>query len=906
MKLYLLLLFECFVFSLFGQYTIEGNVSNHLNEPLIGATIVLLESADSTMVAFSLTNTEGGFEIGDLEQGDYILQVSYIGHQIYSQRIDFDWAQKVFHYPNIIMIESTEVLQEITIAAEHIPMGIRGDTISYNAAAFKTRPNATVEDLLKKLPGIEVERNGNIKAQGEDVENVLVDGKEFFGSDPQMATKNLEAESVDKVEVFDKQSAMAEFTGIDDGMEEKTINLKLKEDFKKGGFGNVEVAAGTDDRYNGKINYFRFSPTSQASIIGARNNLNMETFSINDRIDFLGGIGNVMSSGGISISNYRGKSDGLNTSTSLGANFNYDISSKLKFISHFLQRRLENDLDQTTTSFGFVDRFDYSSQDTLFSNGNDLVNQINTKLTYKLSPFFNLILTNNVDWDEANNDHFETSYLTRTNVDQGFSLTDLSSNNKNVNFLSRALLKSKFDTDGRNLVTYLSYQRTKDDDSDFINNMNEVVNNMIDLNQQQIYESVKNEFDASLRYTEPIGTKMFLGLSYNINANQEDPFRDFYNLINEDYILDEINSKGYIKNYLHHLTGISLRRNRKKLKWQLGLSGQVLNLDGEIDGVENAISGTYKYLLPYANIDYRLKGGKEISLNYNANVVAPTIHQLLPLSNNAYSNFYFIGNPELVPEYRNELRLRFSLYDNFNFTNLWIHLNLSTSKNRIVNKTFIDENLFQIVEPVNANRHNSMRAYLNFSKPFKALKINYRIRGSINLSDYDSFINDQESQVKDNNYNFRLSINNRNTDLFNIESGIDLNYNTRAYGINPDFNQNYFNTDYFLDFDFYISDTWTLSSEFTYRKYSNESFADSQDYKLWSASISKSILDNKLEFKASVFDILKENIGYRRYGDTNAIYESFYNNLQQYFMLGITYKIGNGKKDKGVIMDFDN
>ncbi|MBT8234543.1 MAG: outer membrane beta-barrel family protein, partial [Bacteroidia bacterium] len=316
--------------------------------------------------------------------------------------------------------------------------------------------------------------------------------------------------------------------------------------------------------------------------------------------------------------------------------------------------------------------------------------------------------------------------------------------------------------------------------------------------------------------------------------------------------------------------------------------------------------GTYKYLLPYANIDYRLKGGKEISLNYNANVVAPTIHQLLPLSNNAYSNFYFIGNPELVPEYRNELRLRFSLYDNFNFTNLWIHLNLSTSKNRIVNKTFIDENLFQIVEPVNANRHNSMRAYLNFSKPFKALKINYRIRGSINLSDYDSFINDQESQVKDNNYNFRLSINNRNTDLFNIESGIDLNYNTRAYGINPDFNQNYFNTDYFLDFDFYISDTWTLSSEFTYRKYSNESFADSQDYKLWSASISKSILDNKLEFKASVFDILKENIGYRRYGDTNAIYESFYNNLQQYFMLGITYKIGNGKKDKGVIMDFDN
>ncbi len=271
----------------FGQTDITGKVWNEKEEPLFGATIVLLTQEDSTMISFALTDDKGRFRMDNVKKGEYFLQASFIAHESYSNKLSEDWSNRSLDLGIITLAESTELLQEVTVKAEHIPMGIKGDTISYNANAFKTRPNASVEDLLKKLPGIEVERNGNIKAQGEDVENVLVDGKEFFGKDPTMATKNLSAEAVDRVEVFDKRSEIAEFTGVDDGDEEKTINLKLKEDHKKGGFGNANLAGGTEDSYDAKLNYFRFSPAMQASVILSANKINEETFTINDRIEFI-------------------------------------------------------------------------------------------------------------------------------------------------------------------------------------------------------------------------------------------------------------------------------------------------------------------------------------------------------------------------------------------------------------------------------------------------------------------------------------------------------------------------------------------------------------------------------------------------------------------------------------------
>jgi len=238
--------------SLLSQHIVEGRILDDVDEALVGATVVFLDSEDSSMVSFAISDNVGAFMLEVDELGSYVMQVSFVAYSSIQVPVEIQEGKST-QLGSFRLAPSSEVLQEVTIKAEHIPMGVIGDTISYNAAAFKTKPGATVEDLLKKLPGVEVGRDGSIKAMGENVQNVLVDGKEFFGDDPKIATKNLEAEAVDKVQVFDKKSEIAEFTGIDDGEEEKTINLKLKEEYKNGGFGNASLSGGTESIYDGKF-----------------------------------------------------------------------------------------------------------------------------------------------------------------------------------------------------------------------------------------------------------------------------------------------------------------------------------------------------------------------------------------------------------------------------------------------------------------------------------------------------------------------------------------------------------------------------------------------------------------------------------------------------------------------------
>ncbi|MDH3243561.1 MAG: TonB-dependent receptor, partial [Saprospiraceae bacterium] len=232
----------------YRNVSIGGQVLDSLECPMISATVVLLQAADSVISSFSITDAQGQFEMKRVNPGDYVLQISYVGYQSYSDSLLVDGEIEKIDIGAINMKTLTSALDEVVVNADRIPMMIKKDTIVYNADAFKTQPNDRVEDLLRKLPGMEVEADGTIKAQGEEVRQVLVDGKEFFGRDPQIATKNLPAAAVQNVEVFDKKSEMAEFTGIDDGQEEKAINLELKEEHKKGVFGSLSAGYGTEDR----------------------------------------------------------------------------------------------------------------------------------------------------------------------------------------------------------------------------------------------------------------------------------------------------------------------------------------------------------------------------------------------------------------------------------------------------------------------------------------------------------------------------------------------------------------------------------------------------------------------------------------------------------------------------------
>src|SRR6187399_2158136 len=301
--------------------TIKGVVFDTIAKQSVpAATITALQAKDSSLVTFTMTNSRGEFSLANVPYGDYRLLVTHVNYHNVNKYFSVNDANKNIDLSNIEVSDKNKVLEEVVIMAEAPPVTLIGDTVQYNAGSFKTKPNAVVEDLLKKMPGIKVEKDGTVKAQGQEVKRVLVDGKEFFGTDPKIATRNLPSDAVDKVQVYDRSSDAAQLTGFDDGNSEKTINLKLKKDKKKGLFGKVTSGGGTEDRYQGKFNVNSFKGARQMSVIGMGNNTNAEGFSFMDILSFTGGMNQLGGGGGGSININMSSNDPLGSSMGGGNN----------------------------------------------------------------------------------------------------------------------------------------------------------------------------------------------------------------------------------------------------------------------------------------------------------------------------------------------------------------------------------------------------------------------------------------------------------------------------------------------------------------------------------------------------------------------------------------------------------
>src|SRR5438552_1799981 len=354
-KIYFLILPTFFATTLFAQKngSVKGVAFDTISkQPIVAATITILEKKDSSLVSFTITDNAEQFELKGIPNGEYRLLITHVGYHNSNTFFAITDENKNADLGNIIMNDINKVLKEVVITDEAPPVTLINDTIQYNAGSFKTQPNANVEQLLKKLPGVKVEKDGTIKAQGEKVNRVLVDGKEFFGNDPKMASKNLPADAVDKVQVYDKQSDQAQLTGFDDGNYEKTINLKLKKDKKKGMFGKVNAGGGTNERYEAKFNLNSFKGARQFSAIGMGNNTNAEGFSFMDILNFTGELARMQrgSNGGninINISNDDAaamgaggcRNSGINTVWGGGLNYNNIIGSKTDFQSNYFYNR---------------------------------------------------------------------------------------------------------------------------------------------------------------------------------------------------------------------------------------------------------------------------------------------------------------------------------------------------------------------------------------------------------------------------------------------------------------------------------------------------------------------------------------------------------------------------------------
>jgi len=926
-KLLLLLTLTTSLFQSFGQnIEVKGKVIDKKDASSVpGATVMLLHPKDSTFYKFSSSKSDGTFLIKGAEEGDYLLQISFIGYASYFKPLTLSANQNPLDIGSINISAKKEVLKTVEVVEEMVPVIINGDTVEYNADAFKTQPEANVGDLLKKLPGVEVDKDGTVKAQGEEVKKVLIDGKEFFGDDTKLATENLPADMVKKVQIYDDFSETSKITGIDDGDRTKTINLKVKKDRKKGLFGNVTVGGGAtanatgnidDERelYNGKFNINKFKEGMQLSTLGMLNNVNKQGFSYRDYINFSGGAGNAFR-GGRNSNNNTGvplggnNNEGFTKTTAGGINLNYDLTKSINLSSSYFYNQSEKDILSTTERQYIADRDNFNSNQTDWEDqfsGNHIMN---LKYKQKIDSTQDLTVKGNVSYAEGDNlsntDNINTS-------PEGAFLSSSNSSNKsdgnNLDFNGSLVYGKRFKKKGRSLVTNLSIGNTVNEKQYNIENANTFFDSLTSSNYTSSIVQSQNENNDQLNYsgkisvTEPIGKRKYLELNYkrsNYNNNYQKEFYDIptpgTEIFNQGLSLDYDNSFVY-DNY-----GVSAKINSDKSNITVGASAQRSDLDGKIASTNFSLRRVQWNILPRVKWNYRFSKSTRLNFNYRSNVQEPSLEQLQPSLDNSNPLNLYQGNPDLKTEYSHRATIRLMSFNQFSFTNVFAMVNAVYTENKITNSQTLDSRFVQTTTPVNVDNDFFLNSYLYFGSPIRPIKAKVNI--GVNSSFFRNivFVNTKENIVKRFNNGIDFSIENRKKDVVDAKIGTKFNLNKTSYSQDDNLDQDYLSTEYYAELLIELSKTWTISTDVEYTTYSSNQFNNNPAIPIWKAYISKRFLKgNSGLLKLSIYDILNKNVGINRTSEANYIQDQRITTLSRYIMLSFTYKIRRfgGKKKK--------
>ncbi|MCB0552771.1 MAG: TonB-dependent receptor family protein [Phaeodactylibacter sp.] len=894
--------------------TLTGRLLDQEQQPLASATVMLLRAQDSVLQQFALTNPEGYFEIKKVSPESYLLQASFLGFNNLYQSVEVTQGQNEIALGALPLTPRTELLEEVIVKEERIPIALRKDTIEFDANAYSTQPNAAVEDLLKKLPGVEVGRDGTVRAQGEEVKQVLVEGKEFFGRDPKMATKNLPADAVDKVQVFDKKSDMAEFSGIDDGQRDKTINLKLKEDKKKGYFGKLEAGYGPEPemldghgRYRAKGNLNRFTPQQQLSFIGLANNVSEPGFSFEDYINFMGGIQGMMGGRGGSLRieinpeemglplNLDGNS-GIAGAAAGGINFNQDFSDKTDLSSSLLYNRFHNDLQRSLRRESFLEGNAFTTEEDSRQNTLNNNQRANLRLDHEIDSTQSVRLRASGSY---NTTELETTAQSR-NFQDGL-LASSSDRRYNAyghmsNWDASALYRKRLGRPGRVFTSQASMGMRDSYQSGQLDAYNTYYpkdgNASADtLLQDQIRSDENRTYGLQLSYSEPLNKRNYLEWRYSFQRNQTDYSQEVYDKGDGLPVFNENLSNAFNSAYTYHQFHSGLRANGKKTGFNAGLALQRTQLDGELLNLDTTIAQTFWNLLPAMRWEYEFNQSQRLTLNYRTSVREPSIRQLQPIVDNSDPFNIYIGNPALRPEYTHGLEFQ---YFNFNaalLSNFFNTLSLDYSTNAISQAFSVDEQLVRTTTPINTDRAWRLRNSLNYGTPIRPLKARINLQAEASLSQGLNRIDGLDNQTDQRYGAIDVSLENRFKEKFDLLGGARLSYTQTHYSIQEGLNQDILNQTYYGSLQLNLPAGLTFNTNLDFNIYSGRSAGYNQEVLLWNAYLSKTLLDNRAELRFSAFDILNRNRGISRRTELNYVEDERVNNLARYFLLSFTYSL---------------
>jgi hypothetical protein len=896
MKIKLLLLFIILGFNSHSQ-NITGKVFDSDKKPLELATVAVINPLDSALVSYANTNDKGFFNVSmeTLEEG--IVQIHYVGFETYQKRMKF--PENDINLGNIVLKDGGVELDDVTVVG-YIPVKVKEDTIAYNAKAFNVRVDDNVEDLLKKLPGVEVDVSGNITAQGEEVSKVYVDGKEFFSGDPKIATKNLSADAIKSVEIIDEKSEKGRITGINDAQRTKVLNLKLKDDSKVNDFGKFQGGYGTDNRYVGSFNYNRFTEKWQASVLGRLNNINSSGSDISEAIVFGGGGRGGMFSMGTS----GGNSDGFVTSGVLGANLGYEFKKQQNLTidynfnhTDYYSGKIKTDRTE------FIQDREVKSKSESYSNSNSNSNRVNFSYRDRSSETSSMFIFGNFNF--SNNENSGQNSLTK---DDGLGNPNLESKGKNSSesnsnsYNMRLRYSKRFSEDSKRNMSVNFNVNGNNSDSQSMNlqdnrfsigtiNENHIINRTEKSSKDQSIGA-----NLSVEYNEPITDNHLIEVEGQIGfdyTNEDVNQANFENDVQVNPLIYD-----YYYNNLDFSGRTSYLYNKESFSMAFGVKFDQENLDFGLRDNSLDYTRVYRMINPTFYIMNRPGRGKFMRIQIDRSMVVPSAKQLYPVENNFNPLYITTGNIDLQPETSYSANIGWGNFDFESGNTFGLFGGASYNTDAIVTSEFTDSLNIRRSSFVNLGERSSANLRFTFGKRVASLGIRFNTSLSANFSNYLTLINNVKNETWSRDAGFGLSIENNEKEKFDVNAGGNWNYNYTTFSNGNNANRSYFQQSYFVKADWNISERLNVNSQFTYSLFTDSNFGTDISAPIWNAGITYSLLASKrLAIGVTAMDILNRNIGVSQSSGDNYFQEIQRDVLSNYYMFTLTYSLNNsGKK----------
>jgi outer membrane receptor protein involved in Fe transport len=931
--LYTFVFFVSFANTFSQVQTISGKLIDESKQASIGSSVFLLNAKDSSFVKGTVADIDGFFKIENILANSYVLKIVSLGYnpvfrtiQITSQPIDLGF---IILKQNSLNLKEVKVQGQISLATQN------GDTTSFNSKAYKVNKDATAEDLVSKMPGVAIV-DGKVQAQGEEVKQVLVDGKRFFGDDANAVLKNLPAEIIDKVQVFDKKSDQSQFNGFDDGNASKTINIVTKAQFRNGIFGKVYGGYGYENKFKGGASVNIFKGNRRITVLAQSNNINEQNFSSEDLV----GVASSASSGGgggrrgggqgggssnssdnFSVNNQ----NGINTTSLFGLNYSDKWGKKTEVSSSYFFNWTKNDSKSSLLQ-----------QYILGSNNGLIYNETNNANSDNFNHRLNFKIETKLDSQNTISIQPKLSFQTNTSSKKlvGINTKELqnisnsentnSSNLSGYNLSALILYRHSFAKRGRTFSINATPTINDNKGDNSLYSLNTYYNTGIifadTIDQKSTILKSGNSIKGNASYTEPLDSFNVLLVDYSTSYTDNYSSKRTFNSFNNDNTytyLDSSLTNVFKNQYQSQAGSLGYRFQKPKINFSINAAYQwaVLSKQQEIPS-SYQFSKSFESVLPSAQFQYKFSPKKNLRINYRTSNNAPSIDQLQDVINNTNALQLSTGNPELKQDFQQNLNMRYSGVNTVKSTSFFALLGANYSSNYIGNSTLIanqDTTVYnsvflkkgsQIIRPVNLDGYFSLRSFINYTFPIKKIKTNLSLNASVNYNNVPGLINTQINYAKTATGGLGIVLSSNISEKIDFTISSNSSYSHINNTLQSSSNTTYFSQNSKLKITLNPWKGLVLQSEYSNMYYAGLTSAFNQSISLWNAAIGYKFLKNKqAELRLTVYDLLNQNNSVARTNTDSYIQDSQTNVLNRYYMLTFTYNFKKyfAKKEEGKV-----